>query len=1404
MKCFPYILFSLFLLPIVVAGQTNPTPEQNYVLQKSYQNQYTQSQLEDPNFIVPDDSMIENIMYYDGLGRPKQSVSIRAGGNREDLITPVIYDAFGRQPKEYLPLPSPGSQGAFRENIGSWGVVRNLVGYYENKFPNDSYQGLLPDVEINPYSEKRFESSPLNRVLEQAAPGNDWRLHPNNSGHTIKFDQGSNNSYEVRDFYVTYPVNSNEPELQLRSGNNGNYMANTVFKNITKDENWTSSDGTVGTTSEFRNKLGQVVLKRVRSLDPVLPVNGEDRSLNHDTYYVYDDYGNLVFVLSPEGSRKIIVNNAFSPNKKTILEDLCYQYKYDSRNRLVWKKVPGKGYETILYNDLDLPVLTQDANMREDNPGKYLFTKYDALGRVAYTGFYTSSFPRQSTEDLIQNRLPASISEVQRTKAQGPLQIGDTQVFYSNSSFPSDNLEVLTINYYDKYVDYTVPRNNGLSLPTTVLEQPTTQHTSVGTTTQGLPTVSKVRVLGSSMWITSLTAYDSRGRAIYSDSYNEYLGSRDILRSKLELISGRPSETRSTHIKNSKTIIVVDYFTYDHMGRLLSQQQQIDNTPVQLIAKNSYDALGQLERKQVGGETAVDGYTDIEEIDVTYDGLVTPIPSTGSWPSRLKTRGKIMEDGGISFKVEGLNKFTRVGLVKPNNGITANQYLDYGIYLRFVDNAYKVYIVNNGADQSTGRTYTPGDTFKVKREGNYIKYYHNSGAPFTSVTYVGNGEALTGKVAFSGPGGGLSQLGLYGPNIDKVLQNVLYKYNIRGWLTDINNVEMGNIQPKIRPLFNFRINYNKVEGNARAQSLYNGNISQTLWKTLNEDKDIRSYGYSYDRLNRITGADSYRGTNMETMEATSRYDVQGISYDLNGNILSLIRFGADDGTVPDFGQWDDLKYSYNGNQLRKVVDASESSTHRDFGFKDGTNTSNDYLYDDNGNMKNDKNKGILTISYNHLNLPMVIDFGANRKITYIYDATGVKLEKLVKTESRIKTQYAGRFIYNDAVDGQMKLQFFSQPEGYVEPVSGTNKLVKGFDLVDSIEILSAYRYVFQYRDHLGDIRLSYSDLDLNGAIDPNTEIIEEKNYYPFGLEHKGYNNVVNGVENPYKYQGKEHEEELGLNTYDFGWRNFDPAIARWMVIDPLAERRYDLTPYNFVQNSPMFRIDPDGLTDFTLNKKTGEVAQVGDANDDPDRILKTDSDGNVKKKGEGLFGFLTKKSERGKAKVAVGGIEQGILQDGQNLKTEGNAFEVGGEGQPTEAGVEAFALKLSDYVGTEIGGAYFSLGGGENTTHITIGGYENNSFKETKSNGMGAFRQFAGTVEEFTSSITGFFHTHPSGSGISDSDRLVPSGQDRRSRDNSLNINPSLKFFLLTNPNYGGKYPRKIPYTKGYPASDRR
>lgn len=275
----------------------------------------------------------------------------------------------------------------------------------------------------------------------------------------------------------------------------------------------------------------------------------------------------------------------------------------------------------------------------------------------------------------------------------------------------------------------------------------------------------------------------------------------------------------------------------------------------------------------------------------------------------------------------------------------------------------------------------------------------------------------------------------------------------------------------------------------------------------------------------------------------------------------------------------------------------------------------------------------------------------------------------------------------------------------------------------------------------------------------------------------------------YKYNGKEWQDELGLNFYDFGFRNYDPAIGRWFNTDPLAEKRYELSLYNYVQNSPLFRFDPNGLTDYTLNRETGEVKEVGKPNNEKDRILKTDSKGNVKKKGEGFLGFLVPESERGKEKVAIGGIEKGILKDGQNFKEKGELFEIGGKGNPTREGVEKFALQLSEYVGKEVEGLYVSNDASKEVTHMTIGGYEENEIDETNNLGVSALRKVF-TITEITEKIKfrGHYHTHPGGS-------TNASEADIKIKGSYIDKYSSKLFNIITYPmDYNNGYPQIISY----------
>jgi RHS repeat-associated protein len=182
---------------------------------------------------------------------------------------------------------------------------------------------------------------------------------------------------------------------------------------------------------------------------------------------------------------------------------------------------------------------------------------------------------------------------------------------------------------------------------------------------------------------------------------------------------------------------------------------------------------------------------------------------------------------------------------------------------------------------------------------------------------------------------------------------------------------------------------------------------------------------------------------------------------------------------------------------------------------------------------------------------------------YVYNATGQKLKKVVTQGTSVTTtDYLDKYKYKQVGTGIVTLEYFPTAEGYVS-LSGTN-----------------YVYTYQYLDNLGNTRLSYTDADKNGIIS-TTEIIEENNFYPFGLKHTGYNNITTSLGNStaqkIKYQKQERQDELGLNWDSFKWRNYSSDLGRFWVIDPLSEKYAYNGVYNFSENRVVDGRELEGL-----------------------------------------------------------------------------------------------------------------------------------------------------------------------------------------------------------------------------------
>lgn len=317
------LLFVLF--SVIAMGQTQT---ENYFKTVTYKVPTAM------NIIAPSISQAaQSITYFDGLGRAIQRIEGQQSNSGNDIITHMEYDRFGRGIEEYLPFKAETTTMVFDA-----AAKTNVLSYYGN--PNASVNGN-PSMEAtsNPFNRKEMEASPLNRILKQAAPGNDWK---SGSGHEIKMEYQSNFANEVKLFNAVTNWNSVSGIYDISLVDAGYYNASQLYKTITYDENTAAVPlETNGSTIQFKDKQGRIVLSRTY-----------EAAVKHDTYYVYDIYGNLIYVIPPKADGNVTA---------VVLNNLCYQYKYDYRHRMVEKKLPGKQWEFIVYDKLDRVVATGPA-----------------------------------------------------------------------------------------------------------------------------------------------------------------------------------------------------------------------------------------------------------------------------------------------------------------------------------------------------------------------------------------------------------------------------------------------------------------------------------------------------------------------------------------------------------------------------------------------------------------------------------------------------------------------------------------------------------------------------------------------------------------------------------------------------------------------------------------------------------------------------------------------------------------------------------------------------------------------------------------------------------------------------------------------------------------------------------
>ncbi|WP_438939972.1 DUF6443 domain-containing protein [Chitinophaga hostae] len=855
--------------------------------------------------------------YFDGLGHPLQTVSKGMSVSGKDLVAPVVYDAFGREQFKYLPYVQQSgntSDGKFKTD-----PFNGQKAFYQNA-------GLAPGAvgESVYYNRVDYEASPLNRVLKTYAPGNSWAK---NDPATV--ERGGNKAVEAR-----YQINTVADSVRIWdfsgslvipvSGAGKIYGAGQLYKNITIDEAGSQ-------VIEYKDKEGRVVLKKVQlSATP-----GTAHMGWLCTYYAYDDLGNLRFVVPPKAVEAIISNWVVS---NAIAAELCFIYRYDGRNRMIVKKVPGADSTEMVYDVRDRLAFSRDGNMKGKS---WVVTFYDNLNRPTMTALYSDAGTRDALQTLMNTATGNTQSIPYTFPGTADLVLafydGTTPLFQATSSItladgfdtgtgavvaeintavtqgadtiaatnplpniPANKLTPLTYTYYG---DYSFPGNKGydtrdIAKPQAGSNPYAEALPGAGSNmVKGLVTGTKVRILGTDQWLTTTNYYNDKGRLIQVLSDN-ISGGYDVMNSLYDF-NGKLLSTYQRH-RNQRSgsipqVTVRTMMNYDAGGRLGSVKKMLNDDPAQekTLAVNEYDELGQLKKKRLG---------------------VT----------------------GASTQLETLN----------------------------------------------------------------------------------------------------------------------YEYNIRGWLKAINKDFVTTASGSAN-WFGQTLSYDY--GFTSVQ--YNGNIAGAVWKSRS-DTIARAYGFGYDKANRLLSAD-FNQVNAGSTGWTKNlkdFSVTGISYDAGGNIQFMNQKGMNGLTIQTL---DDLKYGYNtnSNKLSFVTDRTNNAQSTLGDFKEiNNNETADYIYDANGNLTADANKGISVIRYNHLNLPDSIVITGKGTIRYQYDATGNKQKKIVtdNTGSTAKvttTDYINSFVYENDT-----LEFVGHEEGRARAVFAAGQPVR-------------YMYDYFVKDHLGNTRV---------------------------------------------------------------------------------------------------------------------------------------------------------------------------------------------------------------------------------------------------------------------------------------------------------------------------------------------
>jgi RHS repeat-associated protein len=845
-----YRVFALFLLMAVSTGtmaQRNLPAQYPSNATINYVRTWNAAAPEtDPNTLTtrPLKDVKQTTDYVDGLGRPLQTVVKQGsfisggmpGGIAFDMVSAVEYDAFGRETYKYLSFAAntTGANTSVSDGLFKYNPFQQQAAFYNTQLSGQTGETNVGANGLNwAYSKTNYEASSVDRVMDMYAAGSSWVGSENNT------DPGTR-----RNVSLQYLVNDAFDQVHTWTGSGNTfstsstalYPAGALFEIVTIDEEKKK-------VVEYKDKEGLIILKKVQ----ISATPSQDHAGWLCTYYVYDEYNNLRMVVQPQGVELLMVNNwDINALNGDILNEQCFQYEYDHRDRLIRKKMPGAGEIWMVYDKWDRVVLTQDANLRAQAQKKWLFTKYDQLNRPIVTGFYTNN--TYTTQAAMQTYLDA-----QNMARFENYQTATYPLYSLNQSFPVVVLaDVLTFTYYDDYSwggwygdygtkensfdsEFPAASNSGYPYP-----QPLTQSLH----TKGLVT-GVWQSTGSGLLLA--TYYDNKGRIIQTKQYN-YTSGIDITTTQYSFDS-RPLQTVLRHQKlgtNAQTHKITTLYNYDVLNRLSAVKKVINSTvngqtitsPETFVLRLEYDALGQLKTKRLKGTP-----TEYGQDQYGMPLFVEGIPAVETLEYDFNIRGWLLGVNRNYLADNGTGRYFGFELGYDKTGNKANR--------SFTDGKYNGNI-NGMLWKSTGDDIQRKYDFTYDAASRLLKgefEQHNTDNSWNNaqVNYnVKMGDGVNPALAYDA-NGNILRMQQWGLKVtgSAQLDDLRYTYYTNGNklrnVVDFNNdpdTKLGDFRTSVNhPQKNDKTSYVANPGSVNINSItdYTYDVNGNLKKDLNKD-----------------------------------------------------------------------------------------------------------------------------------------------------------------------------------------------------------------------------------------------------------------------------------------------------------------------------------------------------------------------------------------------------------------------------------------------------------------------------------------------------------------------------------------------------------------------------------------